>query len=90
MNAPAAIPTTDRAIIQQAARLTTGFPRPCRSFYLDDMTVTGGDIVVCRSDLTGTAFTSGRSYIVNADGTLTDDHGVRVYPSARFTYGGAA
>lgn len=68
------------------AFLTTGFARPGRSFYLDDMDVRAGDRVVCRSDLTGGAFTPGRAYTVNADRTLTDNTGTPVFPSGRFTY----
>lgn len=66
--------------------LITGFARPNRSYYLDDMVLVPGDLVVCRSDLTGVGFTANKAYVVREDGTVVDDLGETVRPSARFTY----
>lgn len=70
----------------QRARITTGFVRPGRSFYLDDMVVSPGDTVVCKADITGQGFTPGHPYRVLPDGALLDNFGQAVRPSARFCY----
>ena len=72
------------------ARLTTGFARENRSFYLDDMVVSPGDIVLCKADITGRHFTPGKPYRVLDGGAMADDLGHIVHPSARFTYAQAS
>lgn len=64
----------------------TGFHRPNRSFYLDDMDVVAGQQVICRSSIGSPQFTAGKAYPVQPDGSLIDDTGFPVYPSARFTH----
>lgn len=64
----------------------TGFDRPGRSFYLDDMGLTTGAIVVCKCDTGAGAFTPGKRYQVHPAGRLKDDRGNLIVPSARFTY----
>lgn len=64
----------------------TGFERPRRSYYLDDLRgVRPGDVVICKCDMAGN-FTPGRRYRVGPGFTLNDDKGHEVIPSARFTY----
>ena len=62
----------------------TGFERPNRSYYLDCMNLAPNTSVVCKCNQGLYPFTAGKHYTVNVDGTLTDDNGVDVYPSARF------
>lgn len=57
-----------------------------RSFYLDDMQVTDGDVVVCKCAIASPQFTIGRSYRVFSGKRLMDDIGQLVHPSARFRY----
>lgn len=64
----------------------TGFERPNRSFYLDDMEVTEGETVMCLSCIASESFTEGKAYVVHKGKTLMTDQGNMVKPSARFTY----
>lgn len=64
----------------------TCFPRSDRSYYLDDMRVRAGDVVVCRAAIASPHFTPGRSYTVRSCGQVLDDTGQLATPSARFTY----
>lgn len=64
----------------------TGFQRPGRSYYLDDMNVVAGDYVKCKCACGQYAFTPGQEYKVYFGGILMNDLGVFVVPSARFTY----
>lgn len=54
------------------------------SAYLDDMDTIPGDIVICKSDITGMSFTPDKPYRVMPNGMLIDDDGELVRPSARF------
>lgn len=61
----------------------TGFPRAGRSFYLDDLDLPAGALVICKCAMFG-GFTPGRTYAVLQGGKLRDDAGAIVRPSARF------
>jgi hypothetical protein len=63
-----------------------GFPRPARSYYLDDMGLHIGDRVVCKCNMGAKGFTPGRTYLVHPEGHLMDDIGHLVRPSARFQH----
>lgn len=54
------------------------------SAYLDDMDTVPGDIVICKSDITGIGFTPDKPYPVMPDGMLLDDNNELIRPSARF------
>jgi len=43
-----------------------------------------GDIVICKSDITGVGFTPDKPYRVLTNGMMLDDNGELVRPSARF------
>lgn len=62
----------------------TGFPRPGRSFYLDDLNLSVGSLVKCVCDLVGNNFTPNHIYTVEENGQLRDDTGRLTVPSARF------
>lgn len=62
----------------------TGFPRPGRSYYLDDLNLAVGALVKCVCDLVGDNFTQNKVYTVQENGQLRDDKGHLVVPSARF------
>jgi hypothetical protein len=64
----------------------TGYPRPRRSYYLDDMDLKPGDKVQCKCSMGQPEWTPGAVYTVLPDGYLTDNTGSKVIPSARFTY----
>jgi hypothetical protein len=64
----------------------TGFPRPGRSYYLDDMNVTVGDRVICKCAMDMSPFTPGQSYQVLPGCMLKSDDGDHIAPSARFNY----
>lgn len=64
----------------------TGFPRPHRSYYLDDMDVTEGSLVRCKCACDNPNFTAGWLYMVREGGTIMDNTGAKVVPSVRFTY----
>lgn len=64
----------------------TGYDRPKRSYYLDDMEVKAGDLVLCKCNMGMLAFTPGLLYIVQHGKQLINDLGELVKPSARFMY----
>ena len=56
-----------------------------KSYYLDDLDIKPGDIVVCKTSLCLPFWTAGQAYIVQKDGGLIDDNGIYIqYPGARF------
>lgn len=52
------------------------------STYLNNMNVLPGDIVICKSDITGVDFTPDKPYRVLPNGMMLDDDEL-VRPSAR-------
>lgn len=64
----------------------TGFDRPFRSYYLDDMTVVVDDIIICKCNCGVYLFTPGVGYKVQPGKKVYDDNGDLVVPSCRFTY----
>jgi hypothetical protein len=55
-----------------------------KSYYLDDLDVKEGDIVVCKCNSGIYPFIPHRNYKVYSGSRLSDDHGNLVVPSARF------
>ena len=66
----------------------TGFDRPNRSYYLDDMEVSLGDIVVCSCAgmVPDEQYTVGKEYFVHDNKQIFNDKGDLVRPSVRFKY----
>ena len=57
------------------------------SHYLDDMIVKKGSKIICAGNISAPWFTLGKTYVVDAFKSITDDKGKLVkFPSARFNY----
>jgi hypothetical protein len=64
-----------------------------RSWYLDDMSLTTGDTVLCKANIAAAGITVGNVYTVEARDCgyatlngVVDDNGHWCIPSARFQY----